>query len=126
MKFSKKTVRVILSKDATTDYKVLNNIVAQEIQKDITSSHHQAILRSIKRVKELLENNPFAGDNIEKKKIPNKWVKELDLTNLWRIELSNHWRMLYTIRSDKVEVINFVLRIIDHDEYNKILGYKKK
>lgn len=89
-------------------------------------AHHQAILRSIKRVRELLENNPFAGDNLKKKKIPKKWIDELNINNLWRIELSNHWRMLYTIRSDKVEVINFVLRIIDREEYNRILGYKKK
>ena len=126
MKFGKKSTRVILSKDATLDYNLLKEIVAEEIQKSITSSHHQAILRSIKRVKELLRNNPFAGDNIEKRKIPKKWTSDLDLTNLWRIELSNHWRMLYTIRSDEVEVISFVLRIVDHEEYNQILGYKKK
>ncbi len=126
MKFSDKRVRVILSKEATEEYTVLNEIVAKEIQKKISTSHHQSILRSIKRVKELLKANPFAGDNIEKKKIPKKWVRDLDITNLWRIELSNYWRMLYTIRSNEVEVINFVLHIVDHDEYNKILGYKKK
>ena len=51
MRFKSKSIRVILSKEATIDYKVLNKIVAEEIQKNITSSHHQAILRSIKRVR---------------------------------------------------------------------------
>jgi hypothetical protein len=34
--------------------------------------------------------------------------------------------MLYTIRGDEIEIICFVLRIIDHPTYDLLLGYRKK
>lgn len=49
------------------------------------------------------------------------------VTNLFRIELSNFWRMLYTLTNDEmeIEIIAFVLDIIDHKEYDKKFGYRK-
>ena len=51
-----------------------------------------------------------------------------DITNLFRVELSNFWRMLYTLTDDQTEVIviAFILDIIDHDEYDKKFGYNRK
>jgi hypothetical protein len=34
--------------------------------------------------------------------------------------------MDYTLRNNEIEIIAFVLNIMDHDKYNKIYGYKKK
>ena len=62
------------------------------------------------------------GNNIPKKLIP----KTYDVPNLWRIELSNFWRMLYTIKGDRIEIICFILNIVDHKKYNKIFGYRGK
>ena len=80
------------------------------------------LLRSIKQKSELIKANPFYGDNIEKKKIPRNY----NVKNLWRVELSRYWRMLYTIKGDQVEIICFVLEIVDHKRYNKLFGYKKR
>ena len=42
--------------------------------------------------------------------------------------MSRYWRMLYTLTKDEseVKIIAFVLAVADHDEYNEIMGYKKK
>ena len=61
-------------------------------------------------------------NNIPKKLIP----KEYGIQNLWGVELTNFWRMLYTIKGDQVEIICFILEITNHNSYNKIFGYKKK
>jgi mRNA-degrading endonuclease HigB of HigAB toxin-antitoxin module len=50
--------------------------------------------------------------------------KKYNAQNLWRVELANFWRMLYTIKGDEIEVICFVLDIVSHKEYDKIFGYK--
>ena len=50
-------------------------------------------------------------------------VKE-GIQNLYRVELSNFWRMLYTIEGTQVEILVFVLNIMNHKEYNKLFGYK--
>ena len=38
--------------------------------------------------------------------------KDYDVQNLWRVELSGYWRMLYTIKGDQIEIICFVLDIL--------------
>jgi len=41
-------------------------------------------------------------------------------------ELINFWRMLYTIKGDQIEIICFILDIMNHKEYDKKFGYRKK
>ncbi len=46
-------------------------------------------------------------------------------TNLFRVELPAFWRMLYTLtNNEEVEIIAFVLDIINHPNYNDKFGYK--
>jgi len=40
--------------------------------------------------------------------------------------LSNFWRMIYTVKGNDIEIISFILDIVDHNTYNKIFGYRKK
>jgi len=126
MSFKNRDIKVILSQDAIVVYNELNKIVGEELKKGIKSSEHQTLLRAIKRVRDRIKDNPFAGDQVEKKKIPKKYIQDYGVKNVWRIELSSYWRLIYTIKSDEITIINFVLNIVDHNKYNKIFGYKKK
>ena len=81
-------------------------------------------MRSINRVRDLLKQNPFAGDQVKKKLIPRKYILKYDIDNLWRIELADRWRLVYTITGYQLEIINFILEIFDHKDYNKVFGYK--
>lgn len=84
----------------------------------------QTLLRSIQRIIEILKTNPQFGDPVRKQLIPQK-CSELGVQNLYRVELSNYWRMLYTLEGNQVEIFCFVLSIMDHQEYDKLFGYKK-
>lgn len=125
MKFKGKEIKVILSEEATEDYNELNRIVGDELQRGVASSVHQSIFRSVERVKGRLKENPFAGEQVQKSLIPEYYVKKYGITNLWRIDLSDYWRLIYAIQSNEVEIIDFVLNIVDHKKYDKIFGYKK-
>jgi len=61
-------------------------------------------------------------------KIPSKlWPKEyarLGITNLWKYDLLNGWRLIYTLTGDKIEVMAIVLEWFSHKEYEKRFGYK--
>lgn len=118
-----KQVRVILLDEADIEYKRLNDIVGQQIKEGKDNTSEMQLLRSIEQKKDLIKANPFYGDSIEKKKIPKF---RYNVQNLWRVELTGYWRMLYTIKGDEIQIICFVLDIIDHKEYDKIFGYKKK
>ncbi|MAG07571.1 hypothetical protein CMI46_02040 [Candidatus Pacearchaeota archaeon] len=119
-----KDVKVILSKEANVVYEELNQIVGNEKKNQVESSVHQSLLRSINRVRDLLKINPFAGNQLPKSRIPKKYVQLYGITNLWRIELANRWRMMYSIDGNEIEIVNFVLDIFNHKDYDKLLGYK--
>ncbi|MFA4887631.1 MAG: hypothetical protein WC595_05435 [Candidatus Nanoarchaeia archaeon] len=116
-----KPTRVVIIGEGEEEYKRLNKIVGQQLGQGKTNSDEIQLLKSINQKKDLIKANPFYGDNIPKNLIP----KEYQVQNLWRVELSQFWRMLYTIKGDQVEIICFILDILDHDEYNKKFGYKK-
>src|SRR3989344_2567752 len=117
-----KPVKVILLGEADSGYKELNEAVGQQIKEGKEGTEEMQLLRSIKQKIDLIKANPLYGDNIPKKLIP----KTYNVQNLWRVELSNFWRMLYTIKGDQVEIICFILDIVDHKDYNKKFSYKKK
>ena len=116
-----KPVRIILSPEAESAYKYLN---AQAPNSKIERS----ILNSINKKKELIKANPHYGDPISKVLIPKEYVAKYGIKNLFRVELSNYWRMLYTLTNDEteIEIIAFVLDLIGHKEYDKKFGYKGK
>ena len=114
-----KLVKIILSPEAEEAYKQLNGLAAN-------SKLERSILNSIKKKVELIKMNPHYGNPMAKKLIPKEYVLKYGVTNLFRIELSGFWRMLYTLINDETEVVivTFVLYIIDHKEYDRKFGYK--
>jgi len=116
-----KKVRVILSPEAEEVFKYLN-------EQAPLSKNEATILKAVNKKVELIKDNIHYGDHIEKKKIPKEYITKYDIKNLFRVELPNYWRMLYTLTNgeSQVEIIAFVLDLIDHDEYDKKFGYKKK
>jgi len=121
-----KPVRVILLDEAETEYKRLNEIVGQQMSEGKNSTGEIQLLRSIKQKIEFVKTNPFYGDSITKNLIPNEYLQKSQTNNLWRVELINFWRMLYTIKGDQVEIICFVLDILSHKDYDKKFGYRKR
>jgi hypothetical protein len=122
--YKDKEVIVRLSKEANEVFEELNRIVFEEKQKGVDGSFHQTLLKSIIRVRDLLKENPFAGNQVEKRRIPKEYIKKYDAENIWRIELANRWRLVYSITGSQVEIITFVMDIFDHKGYDKVFGYK--
>ncbi len=116
-----KKVRVVLSPEAEEVYKHLNKEAP-------TSKTERIILNAINKKIELIKMNYHYGDPIAKDLIPREYKEKYDIKNLFRVELPNYWRMLYTLTDDetKIEIIAFVLDLIDHSTYDKKFGYKKK
>ena len=114
-----KPVKVILSPEAEEAYKQLNAVAAD-------SKIERSILNAIDKKKELIKANMHYGEPIAKDKIPDEYKIRYGVTNLFWVELSNFWRRLYTLTNNEteVEIIAFILDIIDHERYNKKFGYK--
>ncbi len=123
--FKGKPTKVIITGDAKEEFDDLNKVVGDEIKKGITSSDHQTLLNSIKQKIEILRDNPEYGIHIPKDRIPKEYIKDYDVNNLWKVNLSGAWRMVYTIRGSEVEIISLILDIINHRDYEKKFKYKK-
>ena len=118
----KRPVRIILKGQAKEEFEELNRIAGEQQTKGITNSDEMQLLKAIKQKTDLIKENPMYGNSLPKKQIP----KNMDVSNLFRVELTGYWRMLYSLEGNKIEIVAFILYIIDHPTYDKLLGYKHK
>jgi len=118
---TEKRVIVKLSQEAEESYKLV-------VENARHSKEYKSILNSIDKKKDLIIANPLYGDKVRKELIPKEYVEKYQINNLYRVELSDYWRMEYTLvnspEGEVIEVIAFVLDIMNHDKYNKKQGYK--
>ena len=92
--------------------------------KDLNDSINKTLFKSINHNIDLLFKNPQLGQPIKKKLFPKKLIKQYNVSNLYRLEISDYWRLIYTIKNDDVYILIFILEIVDHKKYNKLFGYK--
>ncbi len=117
-----KSVKVQFIDDGAIEWETLNKLVGEERGKGVTNSENQQLLKSIQQKIELIKMNPQYGEHVPKKLVP----KKLLVDNLWVVDLTNYWRMIYTLRGNSVEILCFVLDIMDHRKYDRLFGYRKK
>jgi len=71
-----------------------------------------------------LNENPLAGNKIQKNLWPKKYVKEHKINNLFRYPLVKGYRLTYTIVSDKKTTTSVILEALNHDDYDELFGYR--
>ena len=121
-----KKITIKLVGDAEKAFQDLNRIVGEQRSNGITSSKDITLLNAINRIFDVIANNPFYGENAKKDLIPKEYRQKYDADNLFIVDLPDYWRMIYTLESDEIEIIAFVLNIIDHNYYNKKFGFRKR
>ncbi len=116
-----KEVKVKLSHQAEQVYNHLNEQVA-------SSKEAKMIFNAINKKVKLIKANVHYGEPIAKRLIPREYKLKYGISNLFRVGLPRFWRMLYTLTNgeDRVEIIAFVLDFLDHNEYDKKFGYRKR
>jgi len=70
-----------------------------------------------------IQANPFCGIQIKKELIPKEYIKKFDIGNVWKYNLPNAWRLIYSIRGDEAIIITIVLEWMDHKSYEKRFNY---
>lgn len=121
-----KTVIVKLSPEAEEIYNHLNKEVGKTPPGKRTEE--KQIFEAINKKVELIKANVHYGQPIGKSKIPEEYKRKYGITNLFWVQLPNFWRMLYSLTGGEreIEIIAFVVDILDHKKYNKKFGYKQK
>ncbi|MBT5022411.1 hypothetical protein HOK51_01105 [Candidatus Woesearchaeota archaeon] len=120
-----KEIVIQFDEDAYYEYKKLQKIVL-EGKKAKKQPTYEQLLTSVNTAIRNIKANPHYGDLIPRKYISKKTISRYGTDKILRVELVGYWRLLYTLIGDELKIIAFILEYIDHDKYNKILGYKKK
>ena len=101
---------VFISDELETDFNELKE--EDPIKKGIT--------RAIKDLKE----NAFCGVQVPKRLFPKEYVQKYGINNLWKYDLPNGWRLLYTVTAEnEVELISAILEWFNHKDYEKRMKY---
>lgn len=67
--------------------------------------------------------NPFCGIQIPKRLIPKEYIQKFKIKNVWKYNLPNAWRLIYSLEGNEVVIISIVLEWLDHKEYERRFHY---
>ena len=70
-----------------------------------------------------LKKNPSCGTKISKHLWPKEYVTNYEIKNLWKYDLPNAWRLLYTIVGNEVKIVSVILDWMTHKEYDRKFHY---
>lgn len=70
-----------------------------------------------------LKKNPVCGVKIPKKLWPRGYIKKYQIKNLWKYDLPDGWRLIYSILEDKLMIINLILEWFPNKDYEREFGY---
>lgn len=117
----KNQATILLSPEAAEVYDYLKENAAG-------SKTERMLLKAIHGKADIIKTNTHYGESVAKHLIPEEYISKYNAANLFRVELPAFWRMLYTLKKDEseVEIIAFVLDIIDHKKYNKKFNYRSR
>lgn len=70
-----------------------------------------------------IEENAFCGIQVPKKLIPKEYIQKYGVNNLWKYNLPNAWRLIYSIENQEVLVVSIILEWMDHKNYERKFNY---
>ncbi len=96
------------------------------IQKEFDSlDKNDELKKYILRAIEDIKHNAFCGIQIPKRLIPKEYIQNYEIENLWKYNLPNGWRLIYSITTqDKVKIISIILEWFNHKDYEKRFRYR--
>ena len=99
--------------------------VSEKLEKAFESMPENEILKKhIKKAIENLKENAFSGTRIPKRLFPRDYVIKYNISNLWKYDLPDGWRFIYTLVSpNKVEILSVILEWFNHPEYERRFKY---
>jgi len=77
----------------------------------------------INRAIDDLKKDPTCGIHIPSKLVPKVYIKKYNVNNLWKYDLPNAWRLVYSIKGDEVTIVSVILEWMDHKNYERRFGY---
>jgi Txe/YoeB family toxin of Txe-Axe toxin-antitoxin module len=88
-----------------------------------SKTEDKKLYKWICRAFEDLEENAFCGIQIQKKLIPKVYSEKFNIDNLWKYDLPNAWRLIYSIKNNKIQILSIILEWMSHKDYERKFNY---
>jgi len=92
--------------------------------KELRDLKENQLHRQLEKALKDIEENAFCGIQIPKKLILKEYIKRFGhLSNLWKYNLPDAWRLIYTIKTNQVEILSIILDWMNHKTYERRFKY---
>ncbi len=81
------------------------------------------LYKFLDRATDDLKADPKCGIEVPKRLIPKVYIQKYGINNLWKYNLPNAWRLVYSITGNEVEIIAILLEWFDHKNYERRFKY---
>lgn len=99
----------------------------EKVQKAYRKAQEDSPLlyKFLDRATDDLKVNPKCGIEVPKHLIPKVYIRKYGINNhnLWKYDLPNAWRLVYSITGNEVEIIAILLEWFSHKEYERRFKY---
>ena len=85
--------------------------------------HDKRLYELIEKAVKDIKKYPMSSIKIQKKIWPKIYIKKYGINNLWKYNLPDGWRIIYTIKTNEVMILNIILEWLNHKEYEKRFRY---
>jgi len=75
------------------------------------------------RAKADLMKDPLCGVRIPENLIPSEYTKNYGIKALWKYNLPNAWRLIYTVIGNDIKIVSVLLEWMTHKEYERRFNY---
>ncbi len=81
------------------------------------------LYKIIIRAFEDIEKNVFCGIQIPKRLIPKEYFQKFNVKNIWKYNLPDAWRLIYSIEGKNLLIFSIILEWLDHKTYERRFKY---
>tara|TARA_Y100000310_G_scaffold153901_1_gene153457 strand:+ start:22236 stop:22559 length:324 start_codon:yes stop_codon:yes gene_type:complete len=104
--------------------KIINvGFISQKLKHQFETLKDKQLYKFIDHAIDDLQKNPGCGTKIQKRIWPKEYKNKYGITNLWKYDLPNAWRIIYTIDTDQVRIMSIILEWFSHKDYEKRFKY---
>lgn len=95
------------------------------IEREFNNLDDSDVLKKfLKRAIKDIQKNAFCGVRIPKQLIPKEYIQKYKINNLWKYDLPDGWRLIYSIVTpNKVEILAVIMEWFDHKNYERRFKY---
>lgn len=91
-----------------------------------TNEELKDLYRFILRAIDDIKHKPDCGTSMTKRLIPKRYIQKYGINNLYKYDLPNAWRLLYSLGREGIEIVAIILEWCPHKEYERIFKYRAR